>query len=111
VPKDLQLPIKVTESIRREDVEELVRSDGISPAARLVADPEAGINDVNFSTFLYSWKTGLTTITSNWEAAKKVQRVIMESHVKTGEEGGPRLWHLRYAQKLLASPRPRSVDT
>ncbi|OLN97733.1 hypothetical protein CCHL11_07939 [Colletotrichum chlorophyti] len=104
VPDELRLPIKIVESVSWEDARAMV-DRGQLPAVALAAGRKgSGLNAMNVSSFLYGWKEGLTTVTSNWEAAKRL-RTVIEGNRVTGDEVGPHIWRIPFSRKLLARPK------
>ncbi|KAF6829506.1 hypothetical protein CPLU01_07912 [Colletotrichum plurivorum] len=104
VPQDLRLPVAIVDSISWDDAQRMVDA-GALPAAALAAGRKgSGLNAMNVSSFLYGWSAGLTTVTSNWEAAKRL-RTVVETNRVTGDEVGPHIWRIPFSRKLLAKPK------
>lgn len=104
VPEDLRLPVAIVDSISKADARRMVDA-GTLPAAALAAGRKgSGLNAMNVSSFLYGWSAGLTTVTSNWEAAKRL-RTVVETNRVTGDEVGPHIWRIPFSRKLLAKPK------
>ena len=95
VPADWHLPIKI--------VEEQV-TDEHSP--RLAAPVAKELSDINQSVFLYGWKTGRTTITSNRSAVKTIERCV-ETNRKSDEDIGPDAFIVPTARSLVAKEKER----
>ncbi|KAM0328613.1 hypothetical protein ACHAQA_005023 [Verticillium albo-atrum] len=105
VPECLQLPIRTVGTITWDDAQQLVKTHELPEVALVVGKKGSGLNAMNVSSFLYGWKARITTITSNWEAAKRLKTVI-ETNRSTGDEViGPQIWRIPFARKLLAKPR------
>ncbi|KAM0271122.1 hypothetical protein ACHAQH_009209 [Verticillium albo-atrum] len=105
VPDDLQLPIRTVGTITWDDAQHLVKTHDLPEVALVVGQKGSGLNAMNVSSFLYGWKARLTTITSNWEAAKRLKTVIEANRVAGDEVVGPQIWRIPFARKLLAKPR------
>ncbi|KXH64750.1 hypothetical protein CNYM01_02064 [Colletotrichum nymphaeae SA-01] len=104
VPEDLRLPVQIVDSVSWDDAQRMV-VDGQLPAVALaVGKKGSGLNAMNVSSFLYGWKAKLTTVTSNWEAAKRL-RTVIETNRVTGTEVGPHIWRIPFSRKLLAKPK------
>ncbi|GJC87808.1 hypothetical protein ColLi_10646 [Colletotrichum liriopes] len=110
VPGDLQLPIEIIGSISWDDAQRMVSRNELPQVALAVGQKGSGLNAMNVSSFLYGWKAGLTTITSNWEAAKRL-RTVIETNRVTGTEVGPHIWRIPFSRKLLAKPKVSSSDS
>ncbi|KZL79728.1 hypothetical protein CI238_02066 [Colletotrichum incanum] len=110
VPEDLQLPIKIIGSISWDDAQRMVSLNELPQVALAVGQKGSGLNAMNVSSFLYGWKAGLTTITSNWEAAKRL-RTVIETNRVTGTEIGPHIWRIPFSRKLLAKPKVPSSNS
>ncbi|TDZ65212.1 hypothetical protein CTRI78_v003524 [Colletotrichum trifolii] len=104
VPKDLVLPITVVGSVTWDDAQRMVETGELPRVALAAGHKGSGLNAMNVSSFLYGWKAGLTTITSNWEAAKRL-RTVVETNRITGDEVGPHIWRIPFSRKLLAKPK------
>ncbi|GKT41219.1 uncharacterized protein ColSpa_01400 [Colletotrichum spaethianum] len=110
VPRGLRLPITVIGSISWDDAQRMVALNQLPQVALAVGQKGSGLNAMNVSSFLYGWKAGLTTITSNWEAAKRL-RTVIETNRVTGTEVGPHIWRIPFSRKLLAKPKvPKGED-
>ncbi|KAH7368684.1 hypothetical protein B0T11DRAFT_66597 [Plectosphaerella cucumerina] len=104
VPEDLRLPIRTVGTVTWDDAQRLVNEGALPRVALVVGSMGSGLNAMNVSSFLYGWSASLTTITSNWEAAKRLRSVI-EANRTAAEERGPHIWRIPFARKLLAKPR------
>lgn len=76
VPDDLRLPIRTVGTITWQEAQRLVEKGELPKVALSVGRKGSGLNAMNVSSFLFGWKSRLTTITSNWEAAKRLRTVI-----------------------------------
>ncbi|TDZ19483.1 hypothetical protein Cob_v007499 [Colletotrichum orbiculare MAFF 240422] len=106
VPEDLVLPITVVGSVTWDDAQRMVETGELPRVALAAGHKGSGLNAMNVSSFLYGWKAGLTTITSNWEAAKRL-RTVVETNRITGDEVGPHIWRIPFSRKLLAKPKAK----
>ncbi|WYZ38265.1 hypothetical protein EsH8_III_000179 [Colletotrichum jinshuiense] len=104
VPEDLRLPVRVEGSVSWEDVQRMVAAGELPRVALAAGQKGSGLNAMNVSSFLYGWRAGLTTVTSNWEAAKRL-RTVVETNRVTGDEVGPHIWRIPFSRKLLARPK------
>ncbi|KAH6692473.1 hypothetical protein F5X68DRAFT_58730 [Plectosphaerella plurivora] len=104
VPDDLRLPIRTVGTVTWDDAQRLVNEGELPRVALVVGRMGSGLNAMNVSSFLYGWRASLTTVTSNWEAAKRLKTVI-EANRTTADERGPHIWRIPFARKLLAKPR------
>lgn len=104
VPQDLRLPIRTVGTISWDIAQRLVETGELPRVALVVGKKGSGLNAMNVSSFLYGWRASLTTITSNWEAAKRL-RTVIENNRNSKDERGPHIWRIPFARKLLAKPR------
>lgn len=95
IPSDWRLPIKI--------VDEQV-SDEKSP--RLAETVAKELSDINESVFIYGWKTGRTTITSNRSAVKAIERCV-EANRLDDEDIGPDAFIVPTARSLVAKEKER----
>ncbi|KAL2754824.1 hypothetical protein ACRALDRAFT_1082483 [Sodiomyces alcalophilus JCM 7366] len=129
VPDDLLLPIRTVGAISWQEAQRLVDRGELPEVALSVGRKGSGLNAMNVSSFLFGWKSRLTTITSNWEAAKRL-RTLLEAHGPPGGDGkkpepssavaskvdrgrfgpGPQIWRIPFARKLLARPRKPGTE-
>ncbi|EFQ35606.1 hypothetical protein CGRA01v4_04084 [Colletotrichum graminicola] len=107
VPADLRLPIEIIGSVSWDDARSMVARGELPEVALAAGRKGSGLNAMNVSSFLYGWRAGLTTVTSNWEAAKRLKTVIETNRV-TGTEVGPHIWRVPFSRKLLARPKASS---
>ncbi|KAF3358861.1 hypothetical protein VDGD_09333 [Verticillium dahliae] len=105
VPDDLRLPIRTVGTITWDKAQKLVEAHELPEVALVVGQKGSGLNAMNVSSFLYGWKAHLTTITSNWEAAKRLKTVIEANRVAGDDVVGPQIWRIPFARKLLAKPK------
>ncbi|KAI4168397.1 MAG: hypothetical protein LQ343_006406 [Gyalolechia ehrenbergii] len=94
VPNDWNLPIKVVAS----------GGDFLSqlpPAAKQVKESLTAINQ---SVFLYGWKTGWTTLTSNRTVVRQIEEIVEGAQ---GEQVGPKVWLCRTARSLVGKEKGR----
>ncbi|KAL0943338.1 uncharacterized protein CTRU02_201224 [Colletotrichum truncatum] len=110
VPEDLQLPIDIVGSVSWDDAQRMVERGELPRVALAVGQKGSGLNAMNVSSFLYGWKAGYTTITSNWDAAKRL-RTAIETNRITGDEVGPHIWRIPFSRKLLAKPKAPSAPS
>ncbi|OHE97750.1 hypothetical protein CORC01_06955 [Colletotrichum orchidophilum] len=104
VPADLRLPVEIVDSVSWDDAQRMVAEGQLPAVALAVGKRGSGLNAMNVSSFLYGWTTRLTTVTSNWEAAKRL-RTVIETNRVTGTEVGPHIWRIPFSRKLLAKPK------
>ncbi|KAK1975820.1 hypothetical protein LZ30DRAFT_604787 [Colletotrichum cereale] len=104
VPADLRLPIAIVGSVSWDDARRMVARGELPEVALAAGRKGSGLNAMNVSSFLYGWAAGLTTVTSNWEAAKRL-RTVIETNRVTGTEVGPHIWRVPFSRKLLARPK------
>ncbi|KAK2031088.1 hypothetical protein LX32DRAFT_614256 [Colletotrichum zoysiae] len=104
VPADLRLPIEIVGSVSWDDARRMVARGELPEVALAAGRKGSGLNAMNVSSFLYGWQAGLTTVTSNWEAAKRL-RTVIETNRVTGTEVGPHIWRVPFSRKLLARPK------
>ncbi|KAK2015160.1 hypothetical protein LZ32DRAFT_175367 [Colletotrichum eremochloae] len=109
VPADLRLPIEIVGSVSWDDARCMVARGELPEVALAAGRKGSGLNAMNVSSFLYGWRAGLTTITSNWEAAKRL-RTVIETNRVTGTEVGPHIWRVPFSRKLLAKPKVSSAS-
>ncbi|KAK1963853.1 hypothetical protein LY78DRAFT_583830 [Colletotrichum sublineola] len=107
VPADLRLPIEIVGSVSWDDARCMVARGELPEVALAAGRKGSGLNAMNVSSFLYGWRAGLTTITSNWEAAKRL-RTVIETNRVTGTEVGPHIWRVPFSRKLLAKPKVKA---
>ncbi|KAK1992533.1 hypothetical protein LX36DRAFT_644623 [Colletotrichum falcatum] len=107
VPTDLRLPVEVAGSVSWDDARRMVARGELPEVALAAGRKGSGLNAMNVSSFLYGWRAGLTTVTSNWEAAKRL-RTVIETNRVTGTEVGPHIWRVPFSRKLLARPKVSS---
>ncbi|KAK2053085.1 hypothetical protein LY76DRAFT_525363 [Colletotrichum caudatum] len=107
VPADLRLPIEIVGSVSWDDARRMVARGELPEVALAAGRKGSGLNAMNVSSFLYGWRAGLTTVTSNWEAAKRL-RTVIETNRVTGTEVGPHIWRVPFSRKLLARPKVSS---
>ncbi|KAK2042023.1 hypothetical protein LZ31DRAFT_527066 [Colletotrichum somersetense] len=107
VPADLRLPIEIVGSVSWDDARRMVARGELPEVALAAGRKGSGLNAMNVSSFLYGWQAGLTTVTSNWEAAKRL-RTVIETNRVTGTEVGPHIWRVPFSRKLLARPKVSS---
>jgi hypothetical protein len=116
LPEDLRLPIRVVSA------SEATQYPGALETA--VADKVSDeLSSLNQSVFLYGWRAGVATLTSNRTVAKLVEVSISEQldslaassrsrHDKTGQEDepnfvGPNLWLCRTSRSLIGKEKSR----
>ncbi|KAK1637827.1 hypothetical protein BDP81DRAFT_214251 [Colletotrichum phormii] len=104
VPEDLRLPVQIVDSVSWDDAQRMVTEGDLPAVALAVGKKGSGLNAMNVSSFLYGWKAKLTTVTSNWEAAKRL-RTVIETNRVTGTEVGPHIGRIPFSRKLLAKPK------
>lgn len=109
VPEDLRLPICTVDTVTWDDAQRLVQEGELPRVALVVGRMGSGLNAMNVSSFLYGWRASLTTVTSNWEAAKRLKTVI-EANRTAADERGPHIWRIPFARKLLAKPRVTGLE-
>ncbi|ROT39045.1 hypothetical protein SODALDRAFT_310283 [Sodiomyces alkalinus F11] len=113
VPEDLRLPIRTVGTITWQEAQRLVGKGELPEVALAVGRKGSGLNAMNVSSFLYGWKSRLTTITSNWEAAKRLRMLIETSEPPEDRSRfgpGPQIWRIPFARKLLARPREAGAE-
>ncbi|KAF3799381.1 hypothetical protein GCG54_00001423 [Colletotrichum gloeosporioides] len=116
VPEDLQLPVEVVPGVSWEEARGLVEEGALPRVALAVGRKGSGLDAMGVSSFLYGWREGITTVTGNWEAVKRLRAAIEAGFAEAGGEqvdgvgDGPRVWRIPFSRKLLAKPRPRDVD-
>ncbi|KAK6212119.1 hypothetical protein QIS74_10073 [Colletotrichum tabaci] len=104
VPDDLRLPVDVVGGVSWDDARRMASLGELPQAALAVGRKGSGLNATAASSFLYGWASGLTTVTSNWEAAKRL-RTAVEAGCVDGAEVGPHVWRIPFSRKLLARPK------
>ncbi|GJC93087.1 hypothetical protein ColKHC_01913 [Colletotrichum higginsianum] len=104
VPDDLRLPVDVVDGVSWDDARRMASLGELPQAALAVGRKGSGLNATAASSFLYGWASGLTTVTSNWEAAKRL-RTAVEAGCVDGAEVGPHVWRIPFSRKLLARPK------
>ncbi|KAJ0284584.1 hypothetical protein CBS470a_006806 [Colletotrichum nupharicola] len=115
VPENLQLPVEVVPGVSWEEARGLVEEGALPRVALAVGRKGSGLDAMGVSSFLYGWREGITTVTGNWEAVKRLRAAIEAGFAEAGEEegdgggDGPRVWRIPFSRKLLAKPRPRGV--
>ncbi|KAF4873202.1 hypothetical protein CGCSCA1_v007513 [Colletotrichum siamense] len=112
VPEDLQLPVEVVPGVSWEEARGLVEEGALPRIALAVGRKGSGLDAMGVSSFLYGWREGITTVTGNWEAVKRLRAAIEAGFAEAGGDGvgdGPRVWRIPFSRKLLAKPRPRGV--
>lgn len=97
VPADWKLPIRIVHA----DVDGILH-DGSLPS--VAADVARQLTAINKSVFLYGWRKGWTTVSSN----RTVVRII-EGVVETQGEGavGPEVWLCGTARSLVGKENRR----
>ena len=97
VPQDLILPIKIIEVNPELLVEQLPSS-----AKRLLSELEG----VNKSVFFHGWARNITTLTSNRQVSKHIEKVISGCR-----ERGPLVWVCNVARSLVGREKERAKRT
>lgn len=97
VPEDWQLPIVQVEC----DLEDIRR--WLPEIAESAMDEMSVINK---SVFLYGWKEGLTTISSNRAVAKEIESAV-ENNRQNEEDKGPDVWLCPMARSLVGKEKTR----
>ncbi|KAH8672736.1 hypothetical protein BGZ60DRAFT_563139 [Tricladium varicosporioides] len=97
IPKDWQLPIEI------EDVDVSAIKENLPPAASILAN---SLSTINSSVFLYGWKSGRTTISSNRTVAKEIEATV-EEHRSSEEDKGPDIWLCAMTRSLVGKEKQR----
>ncbi|QDS77315.1 hypothetical protein FKW77_004687 [Venturia effusa] len=95
IPSTWRLPIKIVDELN---------TDEHSP--RLAATVAKELSDINESVFIYGWKTGRTTITSNRSAVKAIERCV-EANRLSDDDVGPDAFIVPTARSLVAKEKER----
>lgn len=95
VPVNWRLPVKI--------VDELVADEKPTQLTAIVAKE---LSDINESVFLYGWRTGRTTITSNRSAVKAIEKCV-EANRLSDEDIGPDAFIVPTARSLVAKEKER----
>ncbi len=97
VPGGLKLPIEAVDV----DIEAMEKE--IGPLATAVK-PE--LSSINQSVFFYGWWAGITTLSSNQTAAKKIENGI-EANMSPDDESGPHIWQCPVPRSLIGKETTR----
>lgn len=97
VPSDLQLPIRIVD-----------KDSATAELPAIAAKVEAVLTPINQSVFLYGWRSGFTTITSNRTVARQIEACIEENR-GPGEEDviGPDVWLCAVSRSLVGKEKGR----
>jgi hypothetical protein len=96
IPQSWRLPIKIIDE-----------NDPSLPALPPLAVPVAQqLTDINQSVFLFGWRCGYTTITSNRVAAKAIEKSVEENR-SHDDDVGPDVWICPTARSLVAKEKDR----
>lgn len=116
LPDDIQLPVEIiddTEDIIRRALATPTPTQPLSKEHPYLPQIASTINllDINHSVFLYSWATGLMTVTSNRAVAKEIQSALDRYMDSTGESvTGPMLWMTNVARSFITKGAQTPVD-
>ncbi|KAH6680790.1 hypothetical protein B0J14DRAFT_471198 [Halenospora varia] len=97
IPEDWQLPIEIV------DVDVSAVKENLPPAASILAD---SLSTINSSVFLYGWRSGRTTISSNRAVAKEIEATV-EEHRSSEEDEGPDVWLCSMTRSLVGKEKQR----
>lgn len=104
VPVTFRFPIIVVD----KDEALIGTSEGFS--ARISSVVSGQLTAVNASVFMYGWRTGRTTVTSNRTAMHQVEELIEASRSPDGADDrvrGPIAWFIPVARSLVGMDRGR----
>jgi len=96
VPEEWKLPIKIVDD----------HGPGLTPPSALTAAVAKELTDINQSVFIYGWRAGLTTITSNRVAVKAIEKTV-EGNRTSDDDVGPDAWVCPTARSLVAKEKDR----
>lgn len=96
VPGDLRLPIREVAGGMEEGRE----------WSRLQEKVAGRLTVINRSVFLYGWKEGITTVSSNRTVAKLIEGIVEEEMEGEGETG-PDFWLCGTARSLVGKEKGR----
>ncbi|KAL8717468.1 MAG: hypothetical protein Q9225_005291 [Loekoesia sp. 1 TL-2023] len=94
IPSDWNIPIKVLQT-DTDDISQL------PPAALKVKD---SLTVINQSVFLWGWRTGWTTLTSNRTVVRQIEEIVEGAE---GEQVGPKVWLCGTARSLVGKEKGR----
>ncbi|KAJ8607511.1 hypothetical protein MRB53_040221 [Persea americana] len=101
-PSSLRLPVRI---VLAEDVSAPTRLPVCAAQVRSV------LTAINQSVFMYGWRVGLTTVTSNRTVLKAIENAIDEALNKAGDDGhdfdGPKIWLVGTARSLIGKEKTR----
>lgn len=97
VPEDWMLPVEV-----------VPRGEGVEGLPRLAEGVRECLTAINQSVFLYGWRSGRTTVTSNRTVYKVIEAAV-EQHRRADEEDvlGPDMWLCPTARSLVGKEKHR----
>lgn len=100
VPGDLRLPIR--------EVGAGMEGRELSPVQRKVAGQ---LTVINRSVFLYGWKEGITTVSSNRTVARLIESIVEEEMdaEDAEDERGPDVWLCGTARSLVGKEKGRGA--
>ena len=107
VPPGLHLPIKI---VSKDEMYSDADWQSAQPfPARLATRAVEGLSDANKAVFIYGWRTGRTTISTNVTVTNKVRTALETCRSEDEADlGGPAVWHLAPSRSLLAREKTRS---
>lgn len=113
VPSTLKLPIEIVDE--EMDLEALSLSNGVKrlSSQRLSDMITSQLTDLNSNIFMYGWRSGRTTVTSNFNVTRRIID-LLNKHRKEDEQDvlGPSIWSRAPSRSLIAKEKSsfRGVD-
>lgn len=109
VPPDLQFPIRVVD---KDEIPEDEDSKNAPPfPSRLAQVVGDNLTDINKSVFIYGWRAGRTTISSNVITTNKIRHLIEANRREDENDAvGPQVWHRAPSRSLLSKEKTKKAS-